>query len=63
MDRQHITRFASPVQVMEEVHRTFEACGTPWGGLVACGEVSPDVPLENIRAMYKAFRKYSTYQK
>jgi uroporphyrinogen-III decarboxylase len=24
-------------------------------------EVSPDVPLENIRAMYQAFREYSRY--
>jgi hypothetical protein len=27
---------------------------------VACGEVGPDVPLENIRAMYEAFREYGT---
>jgi len=28
------------------------------GGIIACGEVGPDVPLENIRAMYEAFRDY-----
>ena len=61
IDRQRILPFGSPTQVKEEVHRTFEACGTPDGGLVACGEIGPDVPLENIRAMYEAFREYGRY--
>ena len=30
----------------------------PVSGIIACGEVGPDVPLENIRAMYEAFREY-----
>ena len=53
---------ASPSQVKEEVHRVLEACGTLDGGIIACGEVGPDVPLANIRAMYEAFREYGTYQ-
>jgi uroporphyrinogen decarboxylase len=61
IDRQQILPFGSPSQVQEEVHRTFEACGTPDGGVVACGEIGPDVPLENIRAMYAAFREYGKY--
>jgi uroporphyrinogen decarboxylase len=56
IDRQHVLPFGSPSQVKEEVCRTFEACGTPQGGLIACGEIGPDVPLANIRAMYEAFR-------
>ena len=52
--------FGSPSQVKEEVFRTFEACGTVQGGIVACGEVGPDVPLENISAMYEAFREYKS---
>jgi uroporphyrinogen-III decarboxylase len=51
----------SPAQVKEEVHRTLQACGSSQGGIIACGEVGPDVPLENIRAMYEAFREYGTY--
>jgi uroporphyrinogen-III decarboxylase len=47
--------------VKEEVQRTFEACDFSQGGIIACGEVGPDVPLENIRAMYEAFREYGTY--
>jgi len=63
IDRQRILPFGSPAEVKEEVRRTFEACGTAGGGLVACGEVGPDVPLENIRAMYEAFREYGRYGK
>lgn len=58
IDRQSILPFGSPEQVREEVHRTFEACGTSDGGIIACGEVGPDVPLANIRAMYEAFRDF-----
>lgn len=58
IDRQRVLPFGSPGEVKEEVQRTFEACGTPDGGIVACGEVGPDVPLENVRAMYQAFREF-----
>jgi uroporphyrinogen decarboxylase len=61
IDRQRVLPFGSPAEVKEEVHRTFEACGTPEGGLIACGEVGPDVPLANVRAMYEAFREYGQY--
>jgi hypothetical protein len=58
IDRQKVMSFGGPVRVKEEVHRTFEACGTSAGGIVSCGEIGPDVPLANIRAMYEAFREY-----
>jgi hypothetical protein len=61
IDRQRILPFGSPAEVKEEVRRTFEACGTDRGGLIACGEVGPDIPLENVRAMYEAFREYGRY--
>lgn len=61
IDRQQILPFGSPSDIKEEVRRVFEACGTPDGGLVACGEIGPDVPLENVRAMYAAFREYGSY--
>ena len=31
------------------------------GGVIACGEVGPDVPLGNIRAMYEAFREFGRH--
>jgi len=61
IDRQRVMPFGSTTEVKEEVHRTFEACGSPQGGIIACGEIGPDVPLENILAMYEAFREYGTY--
>ena len=61
IDRQHVLPFGTPREVEEEVYRVFEACGTSAGGVIACGEIGPDVPLENIRAMYSAFRKFGAY--
>jgi hypothetical protein len=61
IDRQRVLPFGSPADVSEKVRRVFEACGTPEGGLVAFGEAGPDVPLENVRAMYEAFRTYGGY--
>jgi uroporphyrinogen-III decarboxylase len=58
IDRQQVLPFGSPGEVKAEVQRTFEACGTPSGGIIACGEIGPEVPLENVRAMYAAFREY-----
>jgi uroporphyrinogen decarboxylase len=58
IDRQHVLPFGTPEEVREEVQRTFEACGTPNGGIVACGEIGPDVPLENIRSLYAAFQEF-----
>lgn len=56
IDRQSVLPFGSPSRVREEVARTFESCGTAEGGIIACGEIGPDVPLPNIRALYESFR-------
>lgn len=61
IDRQRVMPFGAPAEVDEEVQRVLESCGTHRGGVIACGEVGPDVPLANIRAMYEAFRKYGRY--
>jgi len=58
LDRQKIMPYASPSRVKEHIFEVFEALGTSDGGIIACGEVSEDVPLENIRAMYEAFMEY-----
>jgi len=60
IDRQFVLPFGTPAEVAEEVERTFAACGRAEGGLIACGEVGPDVPLDNVRAMYEAFRRYGS---
>jgi uroporphyrinogen decarboxylase len=56
IDRQIVLPFGTPAQVRDEVARTFAACGTSAGGVIACGEIGPDVPLANVRALYEAFR-------
>jgi len=62
IDRQYILPFGSPQEVREEVLRTFKACGSSKGGIIACGEIGPDVPLDNIHALYKAFVEFGRYR-
>ena len=61
IDRQKVLPYASPEEVKQYVWELFHDLGTPDGGIVACGEISEDVPLENIQAMYEAFLEFSTY--
>jgi uroporphyrinogen decarboxylase len=58
IDRQRILPFVKPAQVKEYIDQLFHQLGTPEGGIVACGEISEDVPLANIRAMYEAFLEF-----
>ena len=58
LDRQHVLPFGTPKEVEMHIHEVFEHLGTPDGGIIACGEIGPDIPLENIRAMYKTFLIY-----
>jgi uroporphyrinogen decarboxylase len=58
IDRQKVLPFVSPAEVKEYVFSLFHHLGTPYGGIIACGEISEDVPLENIRAMYEAFTEF-----
>lgn len=58
IDRQNVLPFVSPANVKEYIHQLFHDLGTSAGGIVACGEISEDVPLENIRAMYEAFLEF-----
>jgi uroporphyrinogen decarboxylase len=58
IDRQKVLPFVSPGKVKEYVFELFHNLGTPDGGIIACGEISEDVPLENIKAMYEAFTEF-----
>jgi uroporphyrinogen decarboxylase len=58
LDRQKVLPFVSPREVKDYIFRLFHHLGTPHGGIIACGEISEDVPLENIRAMYEAFTEF-----
>jgi len=58
IDRQNVLPFVSPAEVKAYVGQLVHDLGTSEGGIVACGEISEDVPLENIRAMYEAFVEF-----
>lgn len=61
LDRQGILPFGTPEQVREHVKDTIALFGRFNGGLILHGEIGPDVPFENIIAMYEAFRDFGVY--
>jgi uroporphyrinogen decarboxylase len=58
LDRQKVLPFATPDEVRAHVRQVFTHLGTPAGGIIACGEIGPDTPLENIKAMYDEFMNF-----
>jgi len=58
IDRQNILPYKSPAEIKNYIFKLFHELGTPDGGIIACGEISEDVPLENISAMYEAFTQF-----
>jgi len=46
--------YTSSIRVKEDVFEVSNALGTSDGGIIACGEISENVPLQNIGAMYEA---------
>lgn len=61
LDRQHILPHGTRDQIRAHVKEVFEALGSYNGGLIGHGEIAPDVPMENIRAMLEAWREYGVY--
>jgi len=61
LDRQHIIPFGSPERIVEHVKEVIAAFGVFDGGLILHGEVGPEVPFENIHALYKAYRDWGAY--
>jgi uroporphyrinogen decarboxylase len=61
LDRQYVLPRGTPDEVDQHVKLVMESLGTPKGGLIGCGEIGPDVPIENVEAMFAAFRKYGAY--
>ena len=60
LDRQHVLPHGTPAAVRGHVREVIECLGTAEGGLVLHGEVGPDVPLDNVRAMVEAFMEYGS---
>ncbi|TVQ40124.1 MAG: hypothetical protein EA384_04245 [Spirochaetaceae bacterium] len=59
LDRQHVLVFGSPADVKAHVREVFTSLGSEKGGIIACGEVGRDTPLDNIKAMYNAFMTFA----
>jgi len=63
LDRQHVLPHGTREQIRAHVKKVFEALGSYNGGLIGHGEIAPDVPLENVRAMFEAWREFGVYAK
>ena len=59
LDRQ-LMPFGTPAQIDEHVYTCIKTLGMKEGGLSINIEIGPDYPLENIRALFAAVRKYRT---
>jgi len=63
IDRQYVLPRGSPSEVEAYVQDVMELFSHDnRGGLICRGEINIDVPLENVEAMYEAFRKYGRYK-
>jgi hypothetical protein len=60
LDRQSFP-FFTPAQIDAHVREAVERLGAPEGGLWLKAEIGPDVPLENIAAIFDALEKYRAW--
>jgi len=60
LDRQ-LFPFATPSGIREHVKAAVIRLGSRDGGLMLSAECGPDVPLENIEALCRAFEEFRTY--
>jgi len=61
LDRQGVLPFGTPEEVRAHVADTIALFGRFHGGLILHGEVGPDVPLANVRALLEAYRDLGPY--
>ena len=62
IDTQHVLPFGTPAEVRAEVRKRIDAL-SPGGGYVLAGvhNLQPDIPPENIVAMYEEAARYGVY--
>jgi uroporphyrinogen decarboxylase len=58
IDRQMVMTFGEPADVKKHISEVFHFLGSKKGGVIACGEIGRDTPLDNIKAMYEAFNNF-----
>lgn len=61
LDRQHILPHGTREQVRDHVREVIDCLGGGGGGLIGHGEIAPDVPIKNVRAMLEAWREIGAY--
>ena len=60
-DVQFLLRNGTPEQAAQHGKDLIAALGSYKGGFIACSELAPDQPWENIIAILRAFREYGAY--
>jgi uroporphyrinogen decarboxylase len=58
VDRQNVMTFGKPADVKKHIDSLFRVLGSEKGGIIACGEIGRDTPLDNIKAMYESFSTF-----
>lgn len=58
IDRQKITRFGTPKEIDELIHKEVSSIATPQGGLTMIYGLYPGIPLENVKAVMDSMEKY-----
>lgn len=58
MDIQGVLPYGTPADVRQHVADVFEALGTPAGGVIGYAPLTPDVPPENVEALYAAYIEF-----
>ena len=61
IDRQRLIPFGTPEEIRAYVKKVLKLFGDHNGGIILHGEVGPEVPLENVEAMYAAFYEFGGY--
>ena len=61
IDRQWVIPFGTPEKIEAAVKDAIASFGRHNGGIILHGEVGPDVPYENIEALYSSFYRYGRY--
>ena len=58
LDRQNVTLYGNSDDVRKHIKTVFHNLGSAKGGVIACGEIGRDTPLDNIKAMYETFMEF-----
>ena len=61
IDRQYLIPWGTPDEIRAYVKKVLKLVGGYNGGIILHGEVGPDVPLENVQALYSAYYDYGRY--